>query len=94
MTTTAFERSSLTPATRPVPVGSGLEPGTRLRRVASGAAVIAAGVVTLAGWAIGFGAHTLVRAGACAVLVAVALTVAGIRVLRMSDQEFATGRKA
>ena len=51
-------------------------------------------VVMLAGWAIGFGAHTLIRAGACAVLVAVALTVAGIRVLRMSDEEFATGERA
>jgi hypothetical protein len=51
-------------------------------------------VVMLAGWAVGFGAHTLIRAGACAVLVALALAVAGIRVLRMSDHEFATGERA
>ena len=51
-------------------------------------------VVMLAGWAIGFGAHTLIRSGTCAVLVAVALAIAGMRVLRMSDQEFATGQRA
>ena len=239
MTTTAVEHSHLTPATRPVPAAAGLEPGTRLRRVASGAVVIAAGVVTLAGfltcpwenlpgqdaylrsllsnppmamlsmvllhygyllfvptvfvlarlarrrspklagaglvlgvlgsglsglvvtdaydlslaqhvpfaqalavedgisvqgmlaialpsafgtiiglvlvlaamwrarwlswapallmlagWAVGFGSHTLVRAGIGMLLVTVALTIAGIRVLRMSDREFATGERA
>ena len=51
-------------------------------------------VVLLAGWAIGFGAHTLVRAGSGATLVTIALVTVGIRVLRMSDQEFATGERA
>ena len=51
-------------------------------------------VLMLAGWVLGFGAHTLVRAGSGATLVAIALVMVGIRVLRMSDQEFATGERA
>jgi hypothetical protein len=50
--------------------------------------------VMLAGWVLGYGAHTLVRAGSGAALVAIALAMVGIRVLRMSDQEFATGEPA
>jgi hypothetical protein len=51
-------------------------------------------VLMLAGWVIGFGAHTLLRAGTGATLVAAALVLVGVRVLRMSDQEFATGDHA
>ena len=51
-------------------------------------------VLMLAGWVIGYGAHTLVRAGSGATLVAIALVIVGVRVLRMSDQEFATGERA
>ena len=51
-------------------------------------------VLMLAGWVIGYGAHTLVRAGSGATLVAIALVLVGVRVLRMSDREFATGERA
>jgi hypothetical protein len=51
-------------------------------------------VLMLAGWVIGYGAHTLVRAGSGATLVAIALVLVGLRVLRMSDAEFATGERA
>jgi hypothetical protein len=51
-------------------------------------------LLMLAGWVVGFGAHTLARAGIGMLLVTVALTMAGIRVLRMSDEEFATGERA
>ncbi len=51
-------------------------------------------VLMLAGWVIGYGAHTLVRAGSGATLVAIALVTVGVRVLRMSDQEFASGEHA
>jgi hypothetical protein len=45
----------------------------------------------LAGWVVGYGAHTLVQAGSGAALVAIALTWMGIRVLRLSDAQFAAG---
>jgi hypothetical protein len=51
-------------------------------------------LLMLAGWVAGYGAHTLVRAGTGMLLVTVALAITGIRVLRMSDREFATGEKA
>ena len=51
-------------------------------------------ILMLAGWAVGYGAHTLVRAGAGATLVAIALVIAGVRVLRMTDEEFETGDHA
>jgi hypothetical protein len=51
-------------------------------------------LIMLAGWVAGYGAHTLVRAGIGMLLVTVALTITGVRVLRMSDQEFATGDHA
>jgi hypothetical protein len=51
-------------------------------------------LLMLAGWVVGFGAHSLARAGSGMLLVTVALAIAGIRVLRMSDEEFATGERA
>jgi hypothetical protein len=51
-------------------------------------------LIMLAGWVAGYGAHTLVRAGIGMLLVTVALTITGVRVLRMSDEEFATGDHA
>jgi hypothetical protein len=51
-------------------------------------------VVMLAGWVVGYGAHTLVQAGSGAALVAIALTWMGIRVLRLSDAQFAAGTAA
>jgi hypothetical protein len=50
-------------------------------------------VLMLAGWVVGFGAHTLARAGTGMLLVTIALSIAGIRVLRMSDLEFASGER-
>ena len=51
-------------------------------------------LLMLVGWGVGFGSHTLLRAGTSAALVAIALVMVGVRVLRMSDQEFATGDHA
>lgn len=48
-------------------------------------------VVMLAGWALSYGAHTLLQAGSGAALVAIALTWMGIRILRLSDEQFAVG---
>jgi hypothetical protein len=48
----------------------------------------------LAGWVLSFGAHDLIRAGSGAALVAIALVVLGVRILRASDTEFAGGEAA
>jgi hypothetical protein len=48
----------------------------------------------LVGWVVSFGAHDLVRAGSGAALVAIALVVLGVRILRASDAEFAAGEPA
>ena len=73
-----------------------LRPGPRARRHVArrGGPPALPMVLMLAGWVIGYGAHTLVRAGSGATLVAIALVTVGVRVLRMSDQEFASGEHA
>jgi hypothetical protein len=48
-------------------------------------------VVVLAGWGVGYGAHTLVQAGIGMALVAAAFAWIGIRILRLSDAQFAAG---
>jgi hypothetical protein len=50
-------------------------------------------ITVVAGWVVGFGAHTLLRAGTGFALVCIALVAVGVRVLRMSDREFATGEQ-
>lgn len=51
-------------------------------------------VAMLAGWAVSFGAHDLVRACTGFALVAIALVLTGTRVLRAGDSEFETGISA
>jgi hypothetical protein len=48
-------------------------------------------VAMLAGWAVGYGAHDLVRACSGAALVALSLVAVGVRVLRSTDEQFDTG---
>jgi hypothetical protein len=48
-------------------------------------------VATLAGWAVAWGAHDMIRACTGAALIAVALVLVGVRVLRARDDEFAVG---
>jgi hypothetical protein len=51
-------------------------------------------VLMLAGWVLGFGAHDLLRAGTGYGLVAMAFAAIGVRILRMSNREFADGRRS
>ena len=48
-------------------------------------------VATLAGWAVAWGAHDVVRACSGAALIAISLVAVGVRVLRSTDEQFATG---
>ena len=48
-------------------------------------------VAMLAGWAVAWGAHDFVRACTGAALIAVSLVAVGVRVLRATDEQFATG---
>jgi hypothetical protein len=49
------------------------------------------GAATLAGWAVAYGAHDFVRACTGAALIAIGLVAVGVRVLRSTDEQFATG---
>lgn len=51
-------------------------------------------VATLAGWAVAYGAHDFVRACTGAALITIGLVAVGVRVLRSSDEQFATGTPA
>ena len=55
---------------------------------------LAPAVLMLAGWGLSFGAHTLLRAGSGYALVALALVAVGVRIARMTDREFADGRRS
>jgi hypothetical protein len=48
-------------------------------------------VAMLAGWAVAWGAHDFVRACSGAALITIALVAVGVRVLRSTDEQFATG---
>ena len=49
------------------------------------------GVATLAGWVVAYGAHDFLRACTGAALITIGLVAVGVRVLRSSDEQFATG---
>jgi hypothetical protein len=51
-------------------------------------------MLMLAGWGLSFGAHDLLRASSGFALVALALVAIGVRILRMTDREFADGRRS
>jgi hypothetical protein len=51
-------------------------------------------VATLAGWAVAWGAHDMIRACTGAALIAIALVMVGVRVLRSRDEQFASGNPA
>jgi hypothetical protein len=51
-------------------------------------------VLMLAGWGLGFGAHDLLRAGSGYALVALAFAAIGVRIMRMSNREFADGQQS
>lgn len=48
-------------------------------------------VATLAGWVVAYGAHDFLRACTGAALITIGLVAVGVRVLRSSDEQFATG---
>jgi hypothetical protein len=48
-------------------------------------------VAMLAGWVVAYGAHDMIRACTGAALIAISLVTVGIRVLRSTDEQFATG---
>ncbi len=52
------------------------------------------GAAMLAGWAVAWGAHDMVRACSGAALMAIALVAVGVQVLRSRDEEFAGGIRA
>jgi hypothetical protein len=49
------------------------------------------GLAVLAGWVVGYGAHTLLQAGIGMALVAAAFAWMGIRILRLTDAQFVAG---
>ena len=48
-------------------------------------------VAMLAGWAVAWGAHDFVRGCSGAALIAISLVAVGVRILRSTDEQFATG---
>ena len=51
-------------------------------------------VLMFGGWALSFGAHDLLRASSGYALIALAFVAIGVRIIRMTDREFADGQRS